>query len=136
MSVVSTSAIKDIATKRAIEALDKKLGHVNFYNFLASRLIATDADQKLASVTDLTAWIDGIANQIIVTNNGDGTITLSTPQDIHLDATPEFAGITIRNGSDYVVFHVDTDEMYFTVGDVPIATGMPMGLLLTLTYNV
>jgi len=42
------------------------------------------------SITGLT----GTANQITVTN-GAGSITLSTPQDIHAAATPTFAGLTL-----------------------------------------
>lgn len=38
--------------------------------------------------------IDGTANQVIVTN-GSGTITLSTPQNIHTGASPQFAGLTL-----------------------------------------
>ncbi len=36
----------------------------------------------------------GTVNQVYVTN-GDGTITLSTPQDIHTGATPTFQGLTV-----------------------------------------
>lgn len=48
----------------------------------ASRLLATDADKKTASVADLTAWIAGTANEITVTDDGDGTITLDLPDTI------------------------------------------------------
>ncbi|MFM6976007.1 MAG: beta strand repeat-containing protein [Sphingobacteriaceae bacterium] len=40
------------------------------------------------------ATITGTANQIIVTN-GDGSITLSTPQSINTNASPTFGGITL-----------------------------------------
>jgi len=39
------------------------------------------------------AGLTGTANQITVTN-GAGSITLSTPQDIHTGASPTFAGLT------------------------------------------
>ena len=134
----------DESVKRAIRIISRKLGYTSSPTFAgitladltASRLISTDSGKTFESVADLTAWIAGTENQIIVTDDGDGTITLSTPQDIHVDATPEFAGLTIKDGSDNIVFFVDDDELYFTTGDVPIATGMPMGLLLALTYNV
>jgi len=60
----------------------------------ASRLIATDADKALES-TDLASWVAGTTNRITVTDDSDGTITLSTPQDIHTGASPTFAGITL-----------------------------------------
>lgn len=63
----------------------------------ASLLISTDGDKGLTSVSDLTSWIAGTANQITVTDDTDGTITLSTPQDIHTGASPTFAGLTIVN---------------------------------------
>jgi hypothetical protein len=40
--------------------------------------------------------IAGTSNQVIVTDDGDGTITLSTPQDIHTAASPTFAGMTLK----------------------------------------
>lgn len=61
----------------------------------ASRLVATDASKILESVADLTSWIAGTFNQIAVADDSDGTITLSTPQDIHTGASPTFAGLTI-----------------------------------------
>ena len=61
----------------------------------ASRLIQTDANKALASVGDLTSWIAGTTNQIAVADDGDGTITLATPQDIHAGASPTFVGLTL-----------------------------------------
>lgn len=64
------------------------------------------------SITGLT----GTANQIIVTP-GAGSITLSTPQDIHTGASPTFAGLTITNavviGSNSVVFQPSIDATDF-----------------------
>ena len=104
----------------------------------ASRLISTDASKALASVGDLTSWVAGTANQIAVADDGDGTITLSTPQDIHVDAAPEWAGTVIKDSDDDIIFYVDDDELYFTAEEAAaeIATGNPIGLLLALTYTV
>ena len=97
----------------------------------ASRLISSDASKSLSSVTDLTSWIAGTANRVTVADDGDGTTTLSGPQDIHVDAEPEFAGYTIKDGSDNVVCLLDVDEFYVTKA---VATdGTPIGLLLVLT---
>jgi hypothetical protein len=60
----------------------------------ASRLVASDASKALVS-SDLANWVAGTTNQITVTDDSDGTITLSTPQDIHSGASPTFAGLTV-----------------------------------------
>ena len=58
-------------------------------NLTASRLMASNAAQGMVSA-DLYAWVDGTANQVSVTNDNDGSITLSLPQSIHTDADVEF----------------------------------------------
>ena len=110
---------------------------LNLSGLTASQLVATDANKELSSVSDLTVWIAGTANQVNVADDGDGTLTLSTPQDIHVDAHMELAGLTIKNEAGNIIFYVDNDEVYFTIAaEIEIATGMPIGLLLTLTYNL
>lgn len=42
----------------------------------ASRLMASDANKALSSVADLTSWIAGVADEINVTDDGDGTVTI------------------------------------------------------------
>jgi len=69
-------------------------GGLNFTALTASRLTATDANKTLAS-TDLNSWVAGTANQIIVTDDADGTITLSTSQDIAAASSPTFTGLTL-----------------------------------------
>ena len=61
-----------------------------------SRLISTDASNLLTS-TDLFSWVTGTTNRVTVADDGDGTITLSGPQDIHTGASPTFAGVNIGN---------------------------------------
>jgi hypothetical protein len=58
-----------------------------------SRLVATDADKVLESV-DVIDWITGTDNQINIGDDGDGTATLSLPQDIATDSEVIFGGIT------------------------------------------
>jgi len=90
---------------------------VTLSDLTASQLVQTDANKALASVADLTNWIAGTANRITVANDGDGTVTLSAPQDIHTGASPTFAGLTITNaavlGSNSVVFQPNTDSVTF-----------------------
>lgn len=67
-------------------------GDVIVNSLSASKLVATDADKALVS-SDLASWVTQTANQVLVADDGDGTITLSTPQDIHTGASPTFSTI-------------------------------------------
>ena len=56
-----------------------------------SRLLQTDASKALSSAS-LANFISGTTNRVTVSDDGDGTITLSSPQDIATTSTPQFAG--------------------------------------------
>jgi len=62
---------------------------------ISSLGVATDGQLPIGSTgaTPVLATLTGTANQVTVTS-GAGSITLSTPQDIHTEAAPEFAGGT------------------------------------------
>ena len=55
------------------------LGGALLKNLTASRLTASDANKNIVSVVNLASWIAGVANQILITNDGDGSITISIP---------------------------------------------------------
>jgi hypothetical protein len=74
---------------------DVTFASLTLTDLTASRLTATDASKLLVSVAALSAWVAGTTNQIVVTDDGDGTVTLSLPQDIHTGASPTFDGITL-----------------------------------------
>lgn len=61
----------------------------------ATRLLATNGDKAAASVANLATWIAGTSDQIVVTDDTDGTITLSTPQSIATTSAPQFARLGI-----------------------------------------
>jgi len=67
-------------------------------------------ESDVTSISDLTNWIAGTENQIVVTDDGDGTVTLSLPQNIHTDASPTFAGLTLSS-----IAAEDTDVDKFLV---------------------
>ena len=90
-------AVAKLASLKLGPTSEPTFAGVTFTGLTASRLIQTDSDKKLASVSDLTSWIAGTSNQIIVADDSDGTVTLSTPQDIHTGASPTFAGLTVTN---------------------------------------
>jgi len=84
-----------------------------------SRLVATDANSILIS-SDLNNWIAGTTNQINITDDGDGTITLSTPQDIHVGASPTFNKVILSslNTNEFVITNaskelISTDTLDF-----------------------
>lgn len=133
----------DVSVKKNFRKISKSLGYtaipkfkaVTLSDLTASRLVATDSSKVIVSVADLAAWVAGTSNQIVVTNDADGTITLSCPQDIHTDATPEFAGWVIKDSGDNIVAKMDASEFYITYSaPADIEIGNPIGLLLALTY--
>lgn len=60
-----------------------------------TRLVKSDSNKKLVSLTNLADFVAGTANQVTITNDGDGTITISLPQDYDTDATPTLGGLTL-----------------------------------------
>ena len=115
----------DVSVRQAIARLSSsKLGPTSTPKFLgvtttsltisgltASRLIATDASKGVVS-SDLVGWVAGTSNQIIVADDSDGSITLSTPQDIHTEANPTFIGIICKDSGDNVYLSADEDIFY------------------------
>ena len=81
-------------------------GGLTLTGLTASRLIASDASDALES-TDLIDWVAGTANRITVADDGDGTITLSTPQNIDTSADVTFDSLTLDdlNVAGGVVYH-------------------------------
>jgi len=92
------TAIRQIISKLGLESVpafeEIQVGTVTLDNLTANRVVSTDSSKSLASVTDLTAWVAGTTNQITVTDDSDGTVTLSTPQDTDIDADVEFNSVT------------------------------------------
>ncbi len=57
----------------------------------ASRIVATDSSGVKVSVSDLTSWIAGVANRITITDDGDGTVTITIPD------TPTLVGMILSS---------------------------------------
>lgn len=66
-----------------------------FSSLTASRLVSSDSVNKLSSVDDLTDWIAGTTNQITVADDSDGTVTISTPQDISTTSDVTFNNMVV-----------------------------------------
>ena len=65
----------------------------------ANRMIYLNSESDVTSISDLTNWIAGTENQITVTDDGDGTVTLST--DLGGIYQPLDAGLTSLAGLTY-----------------------------------
>lgn len=74
-----------------------------------SRIIALDANGIAVSVADLAAWVKGTVRQITATSGGDGTVTLSTPQNIDTAADVVFKTITIGDSAETIISHNGAD---------------------------
>jgi hypothetical protein len=100
---VTTSAVNTSLTDAGsyyptnnVEAALQYVGSILLaISLTASRLVATNASGKLVSVSALSSWIAGTTNRITITDDGDGTITISAPQDLHTDADVEFDSIKL-----------------------------------------
>ncbi|MBU2177588.1 MAG: hypothetical protein KJ556_21050, partial [Gammaproteobacteria bacterium] len=64
-----------------------------FNNLTATRLVQSDSIKRLTSVADFTAWVTGTANEVTVTNDGDGSITLSLPDDVDINQITAVSGL-------------------------------------------
>jgi hypothetical protein len=81
-------------------------------NLTANRLMASNGSKTMVSVADLTAWVAGTANQVTVTDDLDGSITLSLPQDIHSGASPQFSKVFLDgNGASDAFIDTDGSDM-------------------------
>lgn len=88
------SAIAKLSSTKLGPTAEPTFVGITFTGLTASRLIATDASKALES-SDLINWVTGTANRVTVSDDGDGTITFTGPQDIHTGATPTFAGLIV-----------------------------------------
>lgn len=69
------SKLEDRALKRAVGSFST----LELTGLTADRLVSTDAVKRLESVGALSDWISGTPGQVTVSDDGDGTITLSAP---------------------------------------------------------
>lgn len=77
----------------------------------ASRFLRVNAFKDIISA-DLDGFIEGTANQVIVEEADLGGITLSTPQDIHIGASPTFAALTATGTIQADRLEANTDALF------------------------
>ena len=104
-------------------------GNVNIPSLTALRLVSTDASKNLIS-SDFVSWVAGTANQIIVTDDGDGTITLSTPQNIDTSANVQFGTLSLGSAGSVALWNNATvtgsGDVYNTISNGKTShTGTP-----------
>ena len=83
-----------------------------------SRLVQTDTTGNLDTVSLLSNWILGTTNQIVVADNGDGTATLSLPQDINTDADVEFDSVILDDLTALRLTSTDATKKVVSVADL------------------
>lgn len=81
------SAIASISAQVVTFVDDVAADAVILSDLTATRIMATDGASKSVSVADLTSWIAGTANEITVTDDADGTVTIDIPD------SPEIGGL-------------------------------------------
>ncbi len=79
-------------------------------------LIGSSAALPVAST------LTGTLNQVNITN-GAGTITLSTPQDIHTGASPTFSGLNLSGLTASKVVFTDASKNFTSTGTVGVGQG-------------
>lgn len=101
-----------IGVRKGFRQISRALEDYSFYKLTASRLLSTNTLGKPTTVSDLTNWVAGTADQITVTDDADGTITLSTPQDIHTAANPTFNDMTLTGTLNGRQINPDDNDTY------------------------
>lgn len=76
----------------------------------SSRLVSTDSNGDLASVSNLANWIAGTTKQITISNDGDGTITISTPQNIDTNADVTFDSAILNDLTASRILYADASK--------------------------
>ena len=89
-------AVQKLASLRINADSTPTFASLTLTGLTASRLIATDSSKTLESV-DLYSWVTETSNQVLIADDGDGTVTFSTPQDIHTSADVQFGSADITN---------------------------------------
>lgn len=94
---VVLSLPQSIHTDADVEFDSLKLG-----DLIDNRLLKTDPASKLLMSADIMDYVTGTVNQVSLAAGAFGNVVLSTPQDIHSGASPEFLAINLAAYGDLV----------------------------------
>ena len=89
-------AVQKLASNKIGGGSSPTFGGLTLTSLTANRLISSNSNKILVS-SDLYSWVTETSNQVLIADDGDGSITLSTPQNIHTGASPTFAGLTLSS---------------------------------------
>lgn len=76
---------------------------INFASGTASRILQTDSAKNLQSVANLASWIAGTTSELTVTDDGDGSVTLSLPTIVDLGASSELRVVSSTHSTQLTV---------------------------------
>ena len=89
----SNSAIPSEAFVGTTE--EQQLANKTFAELVGTKVLASDGSGGL-SETDLSGWVDGTSGRITVTDDGDGTITLTVPLKSNFGITSDANGLSLN----------------------------------------
>lgn len=102
-----------------------------FFGLTDSRLMSIGSDGVVASVADLTDWIAGTTKRITVTDDGDGTVTITIPDTYLPDTVLGTASeIDITDNGDGTITISIVDPLIVAKGGTGVATLTDGGILL------
>lgn len=85
---------------------DLLANEVKSTNLTGSRIVYSDSNKVLQSILELSSWIIGTVNQVIVTDTGSGGVVLSLPQDINMSGSPSFFSINLNSTSGTIPINI------------------------------
>jgi hypothetical protein len=91
---ISFSLPQSINTTSSVEFVDADLTSLSISGSTATRLLATDGTKEVVS-SDLYAWVTQTTDQVLIADDGDGTISFSLPQDIATTSAVEFGSVKV-----------------------------------------
>lgn len=90
---------------------EQTLSNKSFAELLSTKILASNGSGGL-SETNLSSWIYGTSGRITVTDNGDGTVTLTVPLKSSFGITSDANGLSLKqqaNVADSSTSHSVTD---------------------------
>ena len=91
---------------------------VSIVEITSGQLLTTDIDKKIVTSGSVISWLLGTTNQITVTDNEDGTLTLSTPQNTDTDADVEFDSATLDDLTASKMLSADANKKIISISDL------------------
>lgn len=120
-------------TAMAITRLRAALGPTGIPTFSSAAFTGLTADKPVYANTDKQLQSVTVGTSLTFASPP----TLDTIQDIRITASPIWEGLTLIGADAATILHCDINEFYVTkTVVVELVTGNPIGLLLTLTYNL